>query len=70
MKIGNQKTSIITRMQESGIGMSERTALINGSSALKSGTLGLGRKKDSFEAPFLEGKRWFLGLGEREGRPC
>jgi|GEM_PF-4083472 len=70
MKIGNQKTSIITRVQEAGIWISERPAFFNGSSALKSGNLGLGRKQGSFKAPFLAGKRWFLGLGEREGRPC
>jgi len=70
MKIGNQKTSIITRVQEAGIWMSERTGLINGSSALKSENLGLGGKQRSFEAPFQAGKRWILRLGEREGRPC
>jgi len=70
MKIGNQKTSIITRVHEAGIWMSERTALINGSSALKSGNLGLGRKQGSIKPPFLAAKRWLLGLGEKEGRPC
>lgn len=70
MKTGNQKTLTITRMHESGIWMSERTALINGSSALKSGTLGIGRKQEPFKPPFQAGKKGFLGLGEREGRPC
>lgn len=70
MKKGNQKTSIITRVHEAGIWMTERTGLINESSALKSGNLGLGRKQGLFMAPFPAERSWFLGLGEREGRPC
>lgn len=70
MKIGHQKTSIITRVPEAGIWMSERTTLIKGSSALKSGNLGSGRKQGSYKPPFLAGKRGYLGLGEKEGKPC